>query len=276
MILRIALSCLYSGAVNYRAPPAFDVVPMCGKIAANSTEEISVLFAPDHQTRFYADTLNVKINNKSTYTFNIAGQAWVNNMYSILAPGYDEYDGLTKDLEIKPVPQEFMTASAILPDPPQPETLGLIFVHHVSDEEVDLGEGVDVEVLIARYKEKYKDKYTKERATSAAGGKGKGQQQQPVPSKYKVIKELEVGCIKSASVKKVKSHWLSRKIEKSVYTHIIIIVRYNLLTWSYFHETSSRNPKNDHNVWFTSSNYHIWKFFNILSLNVVHIALFLD
>ena len=159
-------------------------------------KEIVVSFSPDHQSQAYADTLDIKLNGQSTYTFNITGQAWVNNMYSILAPQYDEFNGITKDLEFKPIPYEYMTASAIRPDPPQPKALSLIFVHQTIDEDDIESEDEDVEVLIARYKEKYKDR-------AASGNKGKQQATQSTSSKYKVIKELEVGCIKSANVKKV-------------------------------------------------------------------------
>ena len=193
------------GAVNYRAPPPFDVKPTSGTIDANSMKEINISFSPDHQSQHYADTLDIKINGQTKYTFNITGQAWVNNMYSILAPQYDEYNGITKSLEFKPVPYEYMSASALLPDPPQPKTLSLIFVHSTSEEEeeedgvADGREEDNMEVLIARYKER-----SKERGTSGGkGGKPSQQQQQAASSKYKVIKELEVGCIKSNNVKKV-------------------------------------------------------------------------
>lgn len=179
---------------------------MSGTIDANSTCELTISFSPDHQSQHYADTLNIKINGHTKYTFNISGQAWVNNMYSILAPKYDEYNGITKDLEFKPVPYEYMSASALLPDPPQPKALSLIFVHSTSQEKEGGGGGVteededNMEVLIARYKER-----SKERGVS--GGKGgkpsQHQQLQATSSKYKVIKELEVGCIKSNNVKKV-------------------------------------------------------------------------
>lgn len=192
------------GAVNYRAPPPFDVKPTSGTIDANSVKEITISFSPDHQSQFYADTLDIKINGQTKYTFNITGQAWVNNMYSILAPQYDEYNGITKDLEFKPVPYEYMSASALLPDPPQPKTLSLIFVHSTSEEEEEEGvaDGRDednMEVLIVRYKER-----SKERGTNGGkGGKPSQQQQQAASSKYKVIKELKVGCIKSNNIKKV-------------------------------------------------------------------------
>ena len=160
-------------------------------------KEITITFSPDHQSQYYADTLNIKVNGQTKYTFNITGQAWVNSMYSILAPHYDEYNGITKDLEFKPVPYEYMSASALLPDPPQPKTLSLIFIHSTSEEDgvIDGGDEDNIEVLMARYKEK-----SKERATS--GGKG-GKTQQATNSKYKVIKELEIGCIRSNNVKKV-------------------------------------------------------------------------
>ena len=195
---------LIIGAVNYRAPPPFDVKPTSGTIDANSTSEVTISFSPDHQSQHYADTLDIKINGHTKYTFNIIGQAWVNNMYSILAPKYDEYNGITKDLEFKPVPYEYMSASALLPDPPQPKALILIFVHSTSQEKEGGGiaeeEEDNMEVLIARYKER-----SKERGVSGGkGGKPSQQQlQQPTSSKYKVIKELEVGCIKSNNVKKV-------------------------------------------------------------------------
>ena len=200
------ISNLITGAVNYRAPFPFDVKPTFGTIDANSMKEITISFSPDHQSQYYADTLDIKINGQTKYAFNITGQAWVNNMYSILAPQYDEYNGITKDLEFKPVPYEYMSASVLIPDPPQPKTLSLIFVHSTSEEEegaaVDSTGGGDednMEALIARYKER-----SKERGTSGGkGGKPSQQQQQVTSSKYKVVKELEVGCIKSNNVKKV-------------------------------------------------------------------------
>lgn len=194
------------GAVNYRAPPPFDVKPTSGTIDANSTKDITVSFSPDHQSQSYADTLDVKINGQTKYTFDITGQAWVNNMYSILAPQYDEYNGITKDLEFKPIPYEYMSSSVLLPDTPQPKTLSLIFVHSSSEEEeaqggvVDGGEEDNMETLIARYKER-----SKERGTSGGGKGGKPSTHQHVASsKCKVVKELEVGCIKSNNVKKVQ------------------------------------------------------------------------
>lgn len=165
-------------------------------IEANSTSELVVSFAPDHQSQYFADTLDIKLNGQSMYTFDITGQAWGNNMYSILPPKYENYR-YKKYVKIKPIPYEFMTASDIHDDEdiPPPKALILMFVHHTSDKT----EGVDtVEPPPV--------------STRSASGKGKGAAARGgsalVRSGLKIIKEVEVGCIKTAQVKKASAEFI--------------------------------------------------------------------
>lgn len=168
---------------------------MFGVIDPNSTEELVVSFSPDHQSQFFADTMEIKLNDQIAYTFDIVGQAWGNNMYSILAPKSQlEDDHYKKYLKIKPVPHEYMTASALHSDdnPPTPKPLILIFVHHISSE---VEEDVSVDSLATG----------KDRGSRSSSSKSRTQTQSAT-SKAKVVKEVEVGCVKSARVKKVS--WL--------------------------------------------------------------------
>ena len=162
---------------------------MTGVIEANSSKEFIVSFSPDHQSQAYAETINIKLNGQTAYTFNIVGQAWANNMYSVLAPQTQREDKEHKnDLKVKPVNYEYMAASARDLDeaPPPPEALILIFIHHVGDQS-----GVGVAPTSAN----------KERSGS---GRSKTNIHSGVGSRAKVVKEVEVGCVKSALVKKVR------------------------------------------------------------------------
>ena len=181
-----------TGACNYRTPPPFNCAPVFGVIEPNSTKEVVVSFSPDHQSQFFADTMEIKLNGQIAYTFDIVGQAWVNNMYSILAPKSQlEDDKYKKNLKVKPVPHEYMTASALHSDDNQPpsKALILIFVHHVSSE-VEEEVSVDSRSRLTTGKDRESSSKSRTQAQSDT-------------SKAKVVKEVEVGCVKSAQVKKV-------------------------------------------------------------------------
>lgn len=182
----------YSGASNYRAPPPFDCLPVAGIIESNATKELVVSFSPDHQSQLYADTLDIKLNRNSAYTFDIVGKAWGNNMYSLVPPKHRE-DEWRKKLKIQPFQFEYMEATENHPGDtvPPPKALILLFVYHTSQIPAE-----DYDVM---------DRVTppttgKDRTVS---GKGKARAQSALTSRAKIIKEIEVGCIKTGLVKKV-------------------------------------------------------------------------
>lgn len=197
------------GANNYRAPPPFDCKPVLGVIDPNTTKELVVSFTPDHQSQSYADTIEIKLNGQTAYSFDIVGQAWANNMYSILGHRTQlEADEYKKDLQIQPYQHEYMSVSALTPEegPPPPKALILIFVHHVSNENED---GVSTSAS---------DCVAPPISERTASGRSKTRLGSGVGSKAKVVKEVEVGCIKSAMVKKV------RQILSTVVTFCGVIV----------------------------------------------------
>ena len=190
-------------------------------IDPNATREIIVYFSPDHQSQAYADTLEIKLNGQCAYTMDIVGQAWSNNMYAVQVPHHQD-DDISKHLKIKPIKWEYMTASASLPEgtSPPPKPLLMMFVHHVREDgdspstKAIITSASGVEEREASGKKKTEANGTEERDTSGkskalAGergpsGKSKVQMQLAESGGAKVVKELEVGCIKSAQVKKVK------------------------------------------------------------------------
>ena len=166
-----------------------------GVIEANSTQDLVITFCPDHQSEYYADTLDIKLNGQSAYTFDIVGTVWGNNMYSLIPPKFRE-DDYKKELKIQPFKFEFMDFSAYESVPPPPEPLIILFIFHTStikykQEEYDVD---DISETVAP------PSAGKDRTVS---GKGKGRVQSAPSSRGKIVKEVEVGCIKTALVKKV-------------------------------------------------------------------------
>lgn len=112
------------------------------------------------------------------YTVDVCGKAWSNNMYVMqqTAP-----DGPSHS--VQPSREESMAAVIPLPDghTPPPIPLVVLLVHHV-------GEGGDTASTAAVHG-------TRKEGSSKAGGL----QQDGV----KVTREIEVGCVRTALVKKV-------------------------------------------------------------------------
>ena len=196
----MTLICFQLGTYNHRAPPPFDCLPLAGVIEANSTQDLIVTFCPDHQSEYYADTLDIKLYGQSAYTLDIVGRVWGNNMYSLVPPKFRE-DEWKKELKIQPLHFEFIDFNADDSVPPPPEPLILLFTFHTST---------------IKYKKEYDiDDITETEAPPSAGkdrsvsGKGKGRVPSAPSSRGKIVKEVEVGCIKTALVKKVCEESLS-------------------------------------------------------------------
>lgn len=65
----------------------FDCVPLCGKIEPGKFQEFTVTFSADHPSEFYADELNVEINNKVTQSVRLRARA---SNHMVYLQGWDE------------------------------------------------------------------------------------------------------------------------------------------------------------------------------------------
>ncbi|CAI9741271.1 Hypothetical predicted protein [Octopus vulgaris] len=76
---------------NYNGLNVFDLVPSSGQIAAGSTKEITITFAPDHTSKSFSDIVKINTFEKNcVHSFQVVGQGKGTSIF------FDEHD--------KPVP----------------------------------------------------------------------------------------------------------------------------------------------------------------------------
>ncbi|KAF3696620.1 Cilia- and flagella-associated protein 74 [Channa argus] len=70
------------GTQNYSGLSVFSVVPIEGSIAPGQSQDITVIFQPDHSSVNYSDTLTIELTNKSKVcVMDLKGAASSHNMY---------------------------------------------------------------------------------------------------------------------------------------------------------------------------------------------------
>ncbi|XP_052832827.1 cilia- and flagella-associated protein 74 isoform X2 [Octopus bimaculoides] len=91
----------FIGIQNYNGLNVFDLVPSSGQIAAGSTKEITITFAPDHTSKSFSDIVKINTFEKNcVHSFQVVGQGKGTSVF------FDEHD--------KPVPAiESLSLSAL-------------------------------------------------------------------------------------------------------------------------------------------------------------------
>ncbi|CAL1527246.1 unnamed protein product [Lymnaea stagnalis] len=84
----------YVGTQNYNGKNVFDVVQTKGSIAGGKVKEITVTFAPDHESRLYSDGIRLELfDQEESHFFELRGQCMSQMMYlegfDMMLPGLE-------------------------------------------------------------------------------------------------------------------------------------------------------------------------------------------
>ncbi|KAK6965102.1 cilia- and flagella-associated protein 74 [Biomphalaria glabrata] len=88
------------GTQNYNGKNVFDIVPMRGSIPGGASQEITVTFAPDHESDLYSDGVRVELfDEEGSHFFRLVGQGKTKMMY---IEGYDQLLPSQESLALSP------------------------------------------------------------------------------------------------------------------------------------------------------------------------------
>ncbi|KAK0056776.1 cilia- and flagella-associated protein 74 [Biomphalaria pfeifferi] len=88
------------GTQNYNGKTVFDIVPMRGSIPGGASQEITVTFAPDHESDLYSDGVRVELfDEEGSHFFRLVGQGKTKMMY---IEGYDQLLPSQESLALSP------------------------------------------------------------------------------------------------------------------------------------------------------------------------------
>ncbi|KAH9495100.1 Cilia- and flagella-associated protein 74 [Bulinus truncatus] len=116
------------GTQNFNGKNVFDIVPMRGTIAGGGSQEITVTFAPDHESDLYADGVRVELfDEEGSHFFKLIGQGKSKMMYMegydqlipsqeslVLAPYYPEDEDPDGRPNVQPSPPALITIKSMM------------------------------------------------------------------------------------------------------------------------------------------------------------------